>query len=64
MEGEEGVVIRPVEIEIKRKQVIEKLHEHYQELADNPYAGLPEEKVMEILNKARDQYRKEQNAKT
>ncbi|MBF0609089.1 MAG: AbrB/MazE/SpoVT family DNA-binding domain-containing protein [Candidatus Magnetobacterium sp. LHC-1] len=57
IESEEGVIIRPVEIEFRRKQVIEALEESYKKLADNPYANLSEEHVMEMLNEARRQYR-------
>ncbi|MBF0318697.1 MAG: AbrB/MazE/SpoVT family DNA-binding domain-containing protein [Nitrospirae bacterium] len=50
VESEEGVMFRPVDIELKRKQALKKLHVIYEKLSDNPYADLPEDEVMEIVN--------------
>ncbi|MBF0608135.1 MAG: AbrB/MazE/SpoVT family DNA-binding domain-containing protein [Candidatus Magnetobacterium sp. LHC-1] len=61
VENEEGVIVRPVEIAIRRKQVVEKLHEIYDEISQNPYANLPEEQVMEIVNEQIKQAREEKN---
>ncbi|MEO5358372.1 MAG: AbrB/MazE/SpoVT family DNA-binding domain-containing protein [Nitrospirae bacterium YQR-1] len=69
VENEDGVIVRPadpVEIEFRKKQVIKNLHEIYEKLADNPYANLPEEEVMEIVNEkireVREEKRKEREA--
>ncbi|MBF0336715.1 MAG: AbrB/MazE/SpoVT family DNA-binding domain-containing protein [Nitrospirae bacterium] len=59
VENEEGVIVRPVEIAIRRKQVVEKLHEIYDEISENPYANLSEEQVMAIVNEQIKQAREE-----
>lgn len=50
VEDENNAIIRPADREIKRKYVVEKLHEIYKETSQNPYANLSEDQVMEIVN--------------
>lgn len=62
VEGEEGVV--PVEIEIKRKQVFERIKESFVEIdKNNPYSNMSEEEVMKMVNKAREEYREEKKTR-
>ncbi|MBF0565730.1 MAG: AbrB/MazE/SpoVT family DNA-binding domain-containing protein [Nitrospirae bacterium] len=64
VEGEEEVVIRPVEIEIKRKQVLEHIKESFAEIdKNNPYSNMSEEEVMKMVNKAREDYREEKKTR-
>ncbi|KWT94602.1 AbrB/MazE/SpoVT family DNA-binding domain-containing protein [Candidatus Magnetominusculus xianensis] len=65
VESEGGFIFRPVEL--KRKQVLKELYVIYEKLSDNPYADLPEDEVMEIVNRkireVREERRKEAEEK-
>lgn len=58
-EEEARLTLRPVVTEAARRQLLKHLDDIFIKTADNPYANLPEEEVMEIVNKAIQEVRAE-----
>jgi AbrB family looped-hinge helix DNA binding protein len=62
-EEETSLTLRPVTTQAVRKQLLKQLDEIFAKTSDNPYADLPEEEVMRIVNNAIAEVRAERKAR-